>query len=144
MAEAFQPDHPRTVFAYDQGEAAEREFLDAMERNRLHHAWLLCGPEGVGKSTFAYRAARRLLGAAPDANFGLLGARPEDSVSRQIIAHAHPDLMVLERIGEDGKPRTVIPVDDARRLPEFFSSSTALLVFTAGSGSSSAKACPQS
>ena len=121
MAEAFEPAHPRTVFAYDQGEAVEQEFLDAMERNRLHHAWLLCGPEGVGKSTFAYRAARRLLGAAPDPAHGLLGAAPEDPVSRQIIAHAHPDLMVLERIGEDGKPRKVIPVDDARRLPEFFS-----------------------
>ncbi|HEX4180013.1 MAG TPA: DNA polymerase III subunit delta' [Caulobacteraceae bacterium] len=121
MADDIAVAHPRAVFAYEQGEAAERAFLDALGRNRLHHAWLLCGPEGVGKATFAYRAARRLLGAASDAGHGLLGARPEDPVSRQIIAHAHPDLMVLERVGEDGKVRKVIPVDDARRLPEFFS-----------------------
>jgi DNA polymerase III subunit delta' len=121
MADALEVAHPRTMFAYEQGEVAEQAMLDAMGRNRLHHAWLLCGPEGIGKATFAYRAARRLLGAAPDPNHGLLGARPDDPVSRQIIAHAHPDLMVLERVGEDGKPRKVIPVDDARRLPEFFS-----------------------
>ncbi|HEX4183962.1 MAG TPA: DNA polymerase III subunit delta' [Caulobacteraceae bacterium] len=120
MAEIEVP-HPREVFAYDQGEAVEQQFLDALGRGRVHHAWLLCGPEGVGKATFAYRAARRLLGAAPDPAHGLLGSKPDSPASRQIIAHSHPDLMVLERIGDDGKPRKVIPVDDARRLPEFFS-----------------------
>jgi DNA polymerase-3 subunit delta' len=121
MAEAITLPHPREVFAYEQGEAVEQPFLDALGRGRLHHAWLLSGPEGVGKATFAYRAARRLLGAKPDPTHGLLGASPQDVVCRQIIARAHPDLMVLERVGEDGKPRKVIPVDDARRLPEFFS-----------------------
>lgn len=121
MVDPIAVAHPREVFAYEQGEAVEAPFLDALSRGRLHHAWLLCGPEGVGKATFAYRAARRLLGAAPDPAGGPLGSAPDDPVSRQIIAHAHPDLMVLERIGEDGKQRKVIPVDDARRLPEFFS-----------------------
>jgi DNA polymerase III subunit delta' len=125
MAEPHEPTHPREVFAYECGEAVEAPFLEALERGRLHHAWLLCGPEGVGKATFAYRAARRLLGAAPDPAYGLLGAAPEDPVSRQIIAHAHPDLMVLDRIGDDGKIRREIPADDARRLPEFFSKAPA-------------------
>ena len=58
--------HPRETFAYEDGEAVETAFLDALARGRLHHAWLLTGPEGVGKATFAYRAARRLLGARPD------------------------------------------------------------------------------
>jgi len=55
----------------------------------------------------------------------VLGADPAHPVSRQIIAHSHPDIMVLERLGEDGKPRKVIPVDEARRLSEFFSKSPA-------------------
>ena len=121
MAEPIDVPHPREVFTYEQGEAVEGPFLDALNRGRLHHAWLLCGPEGIGKATFAYRAARWLLGAPRDPVHGLLGASPNHPVSRQIIAHANPDLMVLERVGEDGKPRKVIPVDDARRLPEFFS-----------------------
>jgi DNA polymerase-3 subunit delta' len=126
MAEAREVAHPRTVFAYEHGEAVEKAFTDALARGRLHHAWLLCGPEGVGKATFAYRAARRLLGAAPAPAFGPLGASPEDSVSRQVSARSHPDLMVLERLGEDGKARKVIPVDEARRLPEFFAKSPAI------------------
>jgi len=117
--------HPRTVFEFDHGEAVERAFLSALDRGRLHHAWLLVGPEGVGKATFAYRAARRLLGASPTPALGLLGARPEDPVSRQIVAHAHPDLMVLQRESLDGKARRVIPVDEARGLPEFFAKSPA-------------------
>jgi DNA polymerase-3 subunit delta' len=69
------------------------------------------------------RAARRLLGARPDAKYGLLGASPEDPVARQIAARSHPDLMVLEREGEEGKARKSIPVDEARALPEFFAKS---------------------
>ncbi|HLI65549.1 MAG TPA: DNA polymerase III subunit delta' [Caulobacteraceae bacterium] len=118
--------HPRDVFDYSHGEAVEASFLAALSRGRLHHGWLLTGPEGVGKATFAYRAARRLLGARPDANYGLLGAAPDDRVSRLVAARSHPDLLILERIGDDGKPRKVIPVDDARRLPEFFSKAPAM------------------
>ncbi|HEY5107323.1 MAG TPA: DNA polymerase III subunit delta' [Caulobacteraceae bacterium] len=117
--------HPRESFDYHGGEAAEQAFLDAQARERLHHAWLLVGPEGVGKATFAYRAARRLLGAAPEPALGLLGARPGDPVCRQIIARAHPDLLVLQRDTEDGKVRKGISVDDARGLPEFFGKSPA-------------------
>jgi DNA polymerase-3 subunit delta' len=117
MAEA---PHPRDVYDYEGGEAAEAAFLDALGRGRLHHAWLLTGPQGVGKATFAFRAARRLLGAAPDPRRGLLGASESDPTSRIVAARAHPDLMVLERATEDGKPRKTIPVDEARLLPEFF------------------------
>lgn len=117
--------HPRDVFAYDGGQAAEEAFLTALERGRLHHAWLLTGPEGVGKATFAYRAARRLLGARPDPAYGLLGAAPDDPVSRQIASRSHPDLLVLERASEEGKARKSIPVEEVRRLPEFFSKAPA-------------------
>jgi DNA polymerase-3 subunit delta' len=116
---------PREVFDLSGHEAAEEAFEATRARGRLHHAWLLTGPEGVGKATFAYRAARRLLGAPADPAHGVLGANPDHPVSRQIIAHSHPDLFVLERAGEDGKVRKVIPVDEARQLSEFFSKSPA-------------------
>ncbi|MGH6908582.1 MAG: DNA polymerase III subunit delta' [Phenylobacterium sp.] len=117
--------HPREVFDLIGHEAAETAFEASRQRGRLHHAWLLTGPEGVGKATFAYRAARRLLGAPADPAHGILGANPDHPVSRQIIARSHPDILVIERVGEDGKVRKVIPVDDARRLAEFFSKSPA-------------------
>jgi DNA polymerase-3 subunit delta' len=124
MADAAVP-HPREVYDLQGQTAAEEAFEAARSRGRLHHAWLLTGPEGVGKATFAYRAARRLLGAPADPRRGVLGADPDHPVSRQVAARSHPDLLVLEREGPDGKARKVIPVDDARRLAEFFSKSPA-------------------
>lgn len=125
MAERQEVAHPRETFRLQGHEDAEAAFEDARQRGRLHHAWLLTGPEGVGKATFAYRAARRLLGAPPSGE-GALGADPDHPVSRQIIARSHPDLLVLERVGVDGKPRKTIPVDEARHLSEFFSKSPAV------------------
>ena len=113
--------HPRDRFDLVPSEAAERAFVEARARGRLHHAWLLCGPEGVGKATFAYRGARTLLGAGSDPSRGPLGAAPGDPVSQLISAQAHPDLLVLERLVENGKTRKSISVDQARDLPEFFS-----------------------
>ena len=118
--------HPRTVFDLIGGDAVDGGFLDSLKRGRLHHAWLLVGPNGVGKATFAYRVARRLLGAAADSRHGLLGSDEHDPVSRQVIARSHPDLLVLQRETEDGKTRRGIPVDEARMLPDFFNKSPAI------------------
>ncbi|HEY1926249.1 MAG TPA: DNA polymerase III subunit delta' [Caulobacteraceae bacterium] len=117
--------HPREAFEWIGPSAPEDAFVDALERGRLHHAWLVTGPSGVGKATFAYRAARRLLGAAPDPHLGRLGAAAEDPVSRRVAARAAPDLLVLQTQPEDGKTRRFIPVDEAREVPEFFSKSPA-------------------
>jgi DNA polymerase-3 subunit delta' len=111
--------HPRDCFDLAGAQASEAAWLGAAERGRLHHAWLLAGTAGVGKATFAYRAARRLLGARPAPEHGLLGASPDDPVSRLIASQSHPDLLVLEKGGPDGKARG-ISVEEARRLPEFF------------------------
>jgi DNA polymerase-3 subunit delta' len=117
--------HPRDSFALEGMEGPDQAVADALGRSRFHHAWLLTGPEGAGKASFAYRVARRLLGAASDPAFGLLGSSPADPVSRQVSARAHPDLMVLDRETDDGKPRKSIPVDEARALPGFFAQSPA-------------------
>ena len=45
-----------------QGKAVE-QFASAWAGRKLHHAWLLAGPRGVGKATFARAAARRVLAA---------------------------------------------------------------------------------
>jgi DNA polymerase III subunit delta' len=116
---------PRETFEWIGPEAPERAFVDALDRGRLHHAWLVTGPPGVGKATFAYRAARRLLGAAPHPELGGLGAAPDDPVSRRIAARAAPDLLVLQTQPEDGKTRRYIPAEEAREVAEFFSKSPA-------------------
>ncbi len=40
------------VFGHDEAIA---EFESTLQSGRMHHAWLLVGPEGVGKATLAYR-----------------------------------------------------------------------------------------
>ena len=42
-------------------ETAEKTMLAAQQSGRLHHAWLLTGPRGIGKATLAWRFARFLL-----------------------------------------------------------------------------------
>lgn len=122
---AEAPPHPRDAERLEGVEAPAAEFQAALDRGRLHHAWLLTGPAGVGKASFAYRAAMRLLAAKPDERSGPLGAAPDDPVVRMVRAQSHPDLLVLER--EAGKK--AIPVDEARRLPEFFAKAPAIARF---------------
>lgn len=119
-----EPVHPRDRFDVA-SPGPEAAFLDALERGRLHHAWLLCGTEGLGKATFAHRAARRLLGARPDPARGPLGAAPDDPVSRLVSARSHPDLLVVEKLVEGSKQKKQISVEQVRALPEFFSMSPA-------------------
>ena len=69
----------------------------------MHHAWLLVGPEGVGKASFATAAAARLLAEAAgevDLPPGL--ALPSSSRTRQLLdAGSHPDFRVLARLPKD-------------------------------------------
>ena len=81
MSEAGHPEpdriegapHPRDTLRLIGQEAAEAAFLDAYGTGRLHHAWLLTGPRGVGKATLASRIARFLLATPEEAGGGLFG-----------------------------------------------------------------------
>src|SRR4051812_6143435 len=75
-------------------------FLDAARSDRLHHAWLLAGPQGVGKATFARAAARWLLAdaAGPKVSGDRLDVPESHPTSSLIEAGSHPDFKVLERL----------------------------------------------
>ena len=96
-------------------EAAEREFEAAMARGRLHHAWLITGPEGVGKATLAFRFARRLLTTKGDANDKV------NPVFRRVAQKTHADLLTVEREFDEKRKRqrSEIVVDDARDIAGF-------------------------
>src|SRR6185436_1354727 len=51
-------------------EMAERTMLAAHQSGKLHHAWLLTGPRGIGKATLAWRFARFLLAGQAGGLFG--------------------------------------------------------------------------
>jgi DNA polymerase-3 subunit delta' len=98
---------------------AEATILDAMRSARMHHAWLVTGPEGVGKATLAFRFARRLLAGTPASDS--LDLPPTDPVFRRVAAGAHADLKTIElRLNEKTKRmRTQIAVDDVREITGF-------------------------
>ncbi len=116
------PPQPRATYDLEGHAEAERVLADAIASGRMHHAWLLWGPQGVGKATLAWRAIRRLLGASPDASGAPLGAEPDDPVCRRLEAGAHGDLLVLERPADArGGLKAEIPVAAARAAGRFFS-----------------------
>ncbi|MBV8615156.1 MAG: DNA polymerase III subunit delta' [Acetobacteraceae bacterium] len=99
--------------------AAEAALLGALRAGRMHHAWLLTGPEGVGKATLAFRFARWLLAGAPEGpGLALDAAHP---VFRRVAAGGHADLLTVQRgLGADGKkPRAEIGVDEVRAVGAF-------------------------
>ncbi len=102
-------------------EAAETTLLEAMRTGRMHHAWLITGPDGVGKATLAYRFARRLLAGMPTDD--TLALDPQHPVFRRVAAGAHADLHTVERAYDErrGRMRTQIAVEDVRRISAFMS-----------------------
>ena len=125
--------HPREAVNLRGHAAAELAILDAYRSGRMPHAWLIGGPPGIGKATLAYRAARFTLAHPDPSSRKVLSAQslaidPSHPTFRRIAAQSHPDLLVLRRtIGDTGKLRTVISVDQVRRSVSFFGS-------TAGEG----------
>jgi DNA polymerase-3 subunit delta' len=69
---------------------------------RLHHAWLIAGPPGIGKATLAYRFARWLLAGATTPDLAL---PPTDPVFRRVAVASHADLLVIERRYDEKKKR---------------------------------------
>jgi DNA polymerase-3 subunit delta' len=111
--------------------AAERTLLDAIHQGRVHHAWLITGPEGIGKATLAFRFARRLL-AGQAGGFGerrgeggrageSLALDPAHPVFRRVVAGGHADMLTVERAYDEKTKRRKrdIAVDDVRKINGF-------------------------
>jgi DNA polymerase III subunit delta' len=105
--------------------AAETALLRAWQSRRLHHAWLITGPRGIGKATLAFRFARFALAGSHGDLFGggpaSLDVAADAPVFRQVAGGGHPDLLTIER-GYDEKrdrQRSEIVVDDVREVGRF-------------------------
>lgn len=106
------------------------QFASAWASRKLHHAWLLAGPKGVGKATFAHAAARRVLAdaAGPLSELPGVGTPDDHPIVKLIEAGSHPDMRRLERLPKEkgeGLARD-ITVDQVRGLGEFMSMTAAL------------------
>ncbi len=119
--------HPREIADLIGHDAAERELLAAYASGRLPHAWLLAGPDGIGKATLAYRFARFLLAEGGD--HGLFAGPPESlylapehPVFRRVVAGGEADLVTVEREKSErtGTLSSVVRVDQIRKIVDFF------------------------
>nr|WP_111298741.1 DNA polymerase III subunit delta' [Paracoccus saliphilus] len=113
---ASHPRHAPRVIGQD---AAIASFVQAARGDRLHHAWLLTGPRGVGKATLAWAIARWMLegGESPD-----LSVDPDSPAARRVAALSEPRLQLVRRPWDDktSRLRAEITVDEIRRLLSFF------------------------
>lgn len=111
-------------------EAAVAAFRASLDAGRLHHAWLVSGPRGIGKALFAAKAALRVLagGQGPIDAPGL-DVAPDHPAAKLFAAGSHPDVMRLERAARDGGAGELarsISVDQVRGLSRLFATTASM------------------
>ncbi len=105
-------------------ERQARYFDRVMAADRMSHAYLLHGPDRVGKRAMAYAIARSLL--CPQYKKGsqsIADAGDDCRVCREIDAGTHPGFVLLDRIHtlvSDKEMRSEIPIEDIRELKRRF------------------------
>lgn len=93
---------------------AWRQFSSALTGGKLHHGWILSGQRGMGKASFAVRAAAALVD-------------PDNRHASMIARGSHPDILTIKRlpkeppkedeeIDPDAELKRSISIDQIRRL----------------------------
>ena len=109
------------------------DFLAAWRGRAIHHAWLLAGPRGIGKASFARAAAKRVLAeaaghVAPDHPLDVDADVPTARFIEAEGGSAHPDFKLVERgLNKTGTALARnITVDQVRDLSGLFGSTPAM------------------
>ena len=115
-------------------ERAEAEILKLLNAEKMPHALIFAGQEGIGKQSFAFRVARFLLSQEvsdpnQDALFGPEPAAPKDTLAiesdhlvfRRIAAGGHSDFLHIDRKFDEnkGQYKGGVEVAEVRRVAPF-------------------------
>ncbi|MGI9401793.1 MAG: DNA polymerase III subunit delta' [Rhizobiaceae bacterium] len=96
---------------------------------KMHHAWLISGPRGIGKATLAARFAGHVLRNPDPLNAPSTYEMPnsDDGVESRVSQGAHPNLLLMRRPWNerDKRWRSDLTVDEIRRTVPFFGTSSA-------------------
>lgn len=128
--------HPKTTFGFIGNKPVVEATSRLLAAHHVPRSWILAGPRGVGKATFAYHLARYLLmrtaesGSAPSNNLFGEPSLQEDFLSvsedlpsvRRMLAGSHADLLEISLdYNDDDKKTETLSVDEIRRIGEFLS-----------------------
>ena len=118
--------HPRATRQLIGHVDAALQLSEAIASGRSHHAWLMTGPQGIGKATLAWRAAcfalaDQSLRKGAEAPLALGDGAAVAQLKAQVAALSHPGLLLIRRPYDikDKRFKTVITVEEVRRLRGF-------------------------
>ena len=116
---------PRMVYDLLGHEDSEQHLAGVLNMQKVHHAWLFSGTQGIGKAVLAYRFIRCLLGANRQASLDgapSLNTDENDKIVRQVSALSHPDFLLVRREYDEKSKKHAqqITVAQIRRVNEFF------------------------
>lgn len=110
----------------------EQQLLGCIASKKIPHAMIFAGPQGIGKSTMAFRFIKTMLAAEVDTGPSLFGAvepviqttlsgNPESQSTRLVVSGGHPDFLCIERKEDDSKGGKLkdLDVDQIREIPKF-------------------------
>ncbi len=104
-------------------DVVRKRFAEAMQANRLHHAWLLYGVKGIGKALLADELRALFLCESPD----LVQHQACGQCHHCAMLHAgsHPDFQRIELLYDDKKKKynRDISIDQTREALSFLSMS---------------------
>ncbi len=107
LARKYRPQHFDELIGQD---ALVRTLRNAIERNRIAHAFMLTGVRGVGKTTTARIIAKSLNYAGPDGTAGPTTGKTDDcKICKAISEDRHPDVFEMDAASRTG-------VDDIREI----------------------------
>lgn len=116
--------HPRENEKLFGHQSAETRILEGIASAKLHHAYIISGPSGIGKATLAYRIARFLFANPPGTvrEQTSLHVPADDPVFRRVASGGHADLLTLRRPYDEKtkKFKRDLTVEEMRRIGPFF------------------------
>ena len=103
--------------------------LAAAKQDRLHHAWVLSGPTGIGKARLAFEFAAQLI-ATFDSGPSLFGdgAGHESQIQVEknlVFNQTHPDFLYVDSEISETNKSGQIRVEQIRKINQFLANSSA-------------------
>ena len=128
--------HPKDTETLFGHQHAEQEFISCFKSGKLHHGWLITGPKGIGKATFAWRIAKFLLTQPLDrletnelfdnsdeSQTSEIDENLKKTIIARVLAGSEPRLAIIRKSFDEKRKtfRANIRVDEVRQLKTFFS-----------------------